>query len=59
MTKRAATTTQADIDHAVEAARKAGATKVVVEIPGQATITIHFTSEPEKNKHFDDEEIIL
>jgi hypothetical protein len=58
MPKRPPTTLQADIAHAVWAARKAGATKVVVEIPGQVTITIHLT-EPEKNKHFEDGEIIL
>ena len=59
MPKRPATTLQADVAHAVQAARKAGATEVVVEIPGQATITIRFTSPPEKNRHFDKEEIIL
>jgi hypothetical protein len=59
MPKRAPTTLQADVAHAVQAARKAGATEVVVEIPGQATITIRFTFDPEKNKHFEDGEIIL
>jgi hypothetical protein len=58
MPNRRASITEAEVKRAVKAARKAGATEVVVEMPGQVTITIRLTS-PEKNKHFEDEEIIL
>jgi hypothetical protein len=59
MPKRAATSLQADIAATVRAARKEGATEVVVEMSGQVTITIRFTSPQEKNNNFENEAIIL
>jgi hypothetical protein len=58
MPRRAATITQADIARIIRAAKQEGAREVAVQMPGQITITIRLTS-PEKNKHFEDEEIIL
>jgi hypothetical protein len=57
--RRAATIQQADIARIIRAAKQEGATEVVVEMPGQVNIRIKLTSDPEKNKHFEDGEIIL
>jgi hypothetical protein len=59
MPRRAATIQQADIARIIRAAKQEGASEVVVQMPGQVTIRIKLTPPPEKNKHFEDEEIIL
>jgi len=59
MPNRRARITEAEFKRAVKAARKAGASEVIVEISGEVTIRIRLTSDPEKNNNFADEEIIL
>jgi hypothetical protein len=59
MPNRPARFTETEIKRAVKAARKEGATEVVVEIAGQVTIRIRLRCPDEKNNNFADEEIIL